>query len=118
MRRLVFCVLVFACCGASAQTVHPFAVSLNAAGTATANSESNQPSVSANGRFVAFTSASNDMVNNDANSVVDVFVRDLQSGTTELVSLPPAGVLSNGNSFGPVISADGRFVVFRSQATN
>src|SRR5262245_25587459 len=67
-------------------------------------------SVSADGRFVAFQSAALNVVTNDTNGAADVFVRDLVTGTTTLVSANLAGTgTGNGRSFGPAISADGRF---------
>ena len=54
----------------------------------------------------------------DTNDADDVFVRDRQTGTTRRVSVGPGGVQGNGDSFGPAISADGRFVAFDSDATN
>jgi Tol biopolymer transport system component len=74
--------------------------------------------VSANGRFVAFESAGSNLVRDDTNGLLDVFVRDLRTGRTRRMSLGRAGAESNGGSYGPAISANGRFVVFDSDATN
>ncbi len=78
-----------------------------------------QFSLSDDGKWAAFSSYANDMVPNDANRVSDIFIRDLAGGTNTLVS---AGIDGNpalgGSSFGPVISQNGRFVVFVSLATN
>ena len=74
--------------------------------------------LSANGRFVAFSSAADNVVPNDTNGEVDVFVRDLRRRLTMLVSVSSAGEQGNRASFYPSISADGRFVAFRSYATN
>jgi TolB protein len=77
------------------------------------------PTVSANGRFVAFDSFRSDIVAGDTNHDWDVFVRDVTAGTTQLVSVSSQGAQGNRSSNGPVdISADGRFVLFRSDATN
>ena len=77
------------------------------------------PVMSADGRHVAFLSRASDLVTNDFNTLNDVFVRDLQSGVTRLVSVNAAGTRSgNRLSFDPVISADGRFIAFGSQATD
>lgn len=73
--------------------------------------------ISADGRFVAFTSAAV-LVAGDSNGFSDIYVRDRQAGTIERVSLGAASAQSNGNSFDPSISADGRFVVFSSSASN
>jgi Tol biopolymer transport system component len=83
-----------------------------------ANSSSYNPALSANGRFVAFSSASN-LVPGDTNGTYDVFVHDRQSGMTERVSLGPNGIQGNGrNSWAAALSADGRFVAFSSWASN
>ncbi|HET6162167.1 MAG TPA: hypothetical protein VFG37_00760 [Planctomycetota bacterium] len=83
-----------------------------------ANGGSNRPSISADGRFVAFTSFASNLVTTDTNGTWDVFVRDRQNGTTELVSVDSAGVQGDLQSIKPTISADGRFVAFSSDATN
>jgi hypothetical protein len=75
--------------------------------------------LSANGRFVAFTSSADNLVAGDANKREDVFVRDLVSNTTALVSVKVAGTgTGNQGSHAPTISADGRYVIFRSLATD
>ena len=78
------------------------------------------PSVSADGRLVAFTSAATNLTDQDADGFNDVFVRDRVTGTTTYVSRPSgfAGPGGDGPSFAPSISADGRFVAFASTATN
>jgi uncharacterized repeat protein (TIGR01451 family) len=76
------------------------------------------------GRFVVFASAASNLVAGDTNGVGDVFVRDRRTGVTERVSVGPRGVEGNGDSnFGgistaPTISDDGRFVAFKSDASN
>jgi Tol biopolymer transport system component len=84
------------------------------------NSDSSQhgSAISAAGRFVAFGSWSTNLVAGDTNSFGDVFVRDLQSATTERASLSTGGVQGNGTSVMPSISTDGRFVAFESYAFN
>ncbi len=85
------------------------------------NQESWSPSISADGRFVAFMSFATDLVAGDTNGADDTFVRDRKRGTTELVSVSTAGEHGNGDAFpayGPSISADGRFVAFQSRASN
>ena len=76
------------------------------------------PSISADGRFVAFTSFASNLVAGDANNTYDVFVRDLVAGTTERVSVSRAGKEVEGNSEMAAISANGRFVAFSSDAPN
>ena len=83
------------------------------------NAASANASISADGRFVAFESSASDLVTNDLNGQSDVFVRDLQTGTTLLVSVDATGQFSGrGRSERPQISADGRRVLFLSTATN
>jgi Tol biopolymer transport system component len=79
---------------------------------------SGSPSLSTNGQVVVFSSAATNVVTGDGNGKIDVFVRDLQAGTTTRVSVGPAGVQGNDDSFFPMVSGDGRFVVFDSRATN
>jgi Tol biopolymer transport system component len=76
--------------------------------------------ISADGRFVVFESQATNLLGPgiDTNGAWDIFVRDRQRGTTARVSVGPGGVQSNGDSLYPIISADGRFVVFESAATN
>ncbi|MEP6516621.1 calcium-binding protein [Microcoleus vaginatus] len=76
------------------------------------------PSISANGRFVAFTSNASNLVPGDTNNDFDIFVRDLLTNTTTRVSVDSAGNQGNNRSFDPSISADGRFVAFTSDASN
>jgi Tol biopolymer transport system component len=76
------------------------------------------PAISADGRFVAFMSQASGLVSGDSSGMPDIFVRDRVSGTTELVTVALEGGPANGPSFTPAISADGRFVVFQSYASN
>jgi len=76
------------------------------------------PAVSADGNIVAFESDSSNLVPNDTNGVTDVFVRDRSTGHTDRVSVATDGTQGNKGSFRPGISADGRFVVFESAASN
>ena len=75
-------------------------------------------SASANGRFVAFTSSSQDLVSGDTNGAADIFVRDVQLATTKRVSLLGFSLQANSSSDEPTISADGSTVFFRSLATD
>ena len=78
-----------------------------------------EPAISADGLYVAFTSYADNLVAGDANRASDVFVRDLQTGLTTLVSVNSSGVGSgNKDSYSPIISSGGRYVMFRSKATN
>jgi len=92
-------------------------VSVTPSGTP-GNGDSLRPFVSGNGDFVAFRSQASDLVPGDTNGRWDIFVRDLTTETTERVSIASDGAESNHNSFEPSLSDDGRFVAFRSMATN
>jgi len=74
--------------------------------------------ISADGRFVAFDSESDNLVPNDVNGLRDVFLRDRVDGVTELVSVSSASLQGNSSSGAPAISADGRIVAFTSNSTN
>ncbi|MEQ1698707.1 MAG: calcium-binding protein, partial [Ilumatobacteraceae bacterium] len=76
------------------------------------------PSVSADGRFVSFESASVDLVAGDTNGTGDVFLHDRQTGITTRVSVGATGAEVNGQSFSAAVSTDGRFVTFTSFADN
>jgi Tol biopolymer transport system component len=82
------------------------------------NSASWNPSISADGRYVAFYSDASNLVSGDTNGVSDTFVKDLQTGTTKHVSVTSDGTQGNSDSFDPSISADGRYVAFHSFASN
>jgi len=95
-------------------------VSVDSAGVQ-GNSQSNEPTISADGRYVAFTSVASNLVAGDTNGVRDVFVHDRQTGVTQRVSVSSGGVEGNGHSLvsgAPTLSADGRYVAFHSLATN
>jgi Tol biopolymer transport system component len=79
---------------------------------------SDYPSISGDGRFVAFVSDSSDLVDGDTNGVSDVFVRDTELGSTVRASVASDGTESNGAVGPPAISADGRYVAFPSEASN
>ncbi len=77
------------------------------------------PDISADGRFVAFSSTATNLVPGDTNGVPDIFVHDRVTGVTERVSVSSTGVQSDGTSFfKPVITPDGRFVAFTDRGTN
>jgi Tol biopolymer transport system component len=83
-----------------------------------ADGDSVRPFVSGNGEFVAFRSQASDLVTGDSNGHWDIFVRDLASGTTERISISNDGTEADHDSFEPSLSDDGRFVAFRSMASN
>ncbi len=82
------------------------------------NNHSYFPSISADGRYVAFESIATDLVSGGTNGNVHIFVRDLVAGTTTLVSVSSTDVQGNDDSSSASISADGRYVAFESLSTN
>jgi Ca2+-binding RTX toxin-like protein len=95
-------------------------VSVDSAGNQGNNGSNlfNTPSISADGRFVAFDSFASNLVPGDTNGNTDIFVRDTLTNTTTRVSLDSAGNQANSGSDLASISADGRFVAFTSSASN
>ena len=111
------------CIGASGCTPSTIRLSRSTSGTE-GNAGSSNPSMSGNGRYIAFASDADNLIGNDANGVRDVFVRDTCQGasgcsvTTRRVSVSTAGTAGNATSVQPSISGDGRFVVFASDSDN
>lgn len=102
-------------------------VSVNASGNGGGDGNSNYPTISSNGQRIAFSSEAENLTDHDANQVSDVFVRDMVSGVTVLVSVNAAGTGSAAGSPSssrlrgssrPVMTPDGRYVVFQSTATD
>ena len=100
-------------------------VSVDSNEAQTASGSSGAPSLSAGARFAAFSSYASTLVPGDTNQAIDVFVRDLTKGTTERVSTRTGGGQTHVNggaglvaSGGRAISADGRYVMFSSWASN
>src|SRR5947207_3356318 len=91
-------------------------VSVNQTGVGGGNGNSVSPAISTNGRYVVFESEASNLVANDTNGVSDVFLRDLQTGTTTLISVNSAGAGGNGASTSPLISPEGRYLAFVSAA--
>ena len=83
-----------------------------------ANGGSGNAAISANGRYVAFASAASNLVRRDTNRVYDVFVRDRVRRTTERVSVGSHGAQANAQTGLSGVSANGRFVVMWSEASN
>ncbi len=83
-----------------------------------ANGNSFVPSLSSNGRYVAFASDATNLVPNDTNGLIDIFVHDTRLHRTSRVSVGPGGVQADGASSELEISGNGRFVTFASGATN
>jgi uncharacterized membrane protein len=74
--------------------------------------------ISGDGQFIAFESTATNLVNNDTNAVSDIFLRNVQAGVTERVSLTDGDTQAAGSSQYPALSASGRFVAFNSAASN
>ncbi len=87
-------------------------------GSVQGNGRSRHPSVSSDGSVVAFESLATNLVAGDTNGRRDIFARNVLGGTTVRASVGPLGVQANGNSFSPVVSGNGQFVAFASDATN
>ena len=83
-----------------------------------ADGGSNAPSVSHDGRWLVYSSTATNLVPGDTTQLLDVFLYDRTTGTTELVSRGLAGTPANGRSTDERISANGRFVAFTSAASN
>ncbi len=79
------------------------------------NGDAGHPSLSADGRYIAFHSAAGNLISGDANSAPDVFVHDRLLGATEPVSVTSSGAQGAGGCELPTISADGRFVAFNCE---
>ena len=83
-----------------------------------ANAAGQNPAISDDGRFIAYDSFAPDIVENDLNGNTDIFVYDRVADTTIRASVGTGGLESNGGSFTPAISGDGRFIAFQTTATN
>lgn len=82
------------------------------------NGRSVRPDMDASGRFVVFESQASNLVPGDTNDLSDVFLYDLDTSTLERISQAPDGSPANGASSDPVISADGRYVAYVTEAGN
>ncbi len=77
-----------------------------------------EPTISGDGRLVAFSTSASNLVPGDSGSYMDIFVHDRDTHETERVSVAPDGTEGNGHSTYPVISDDGRYLTFFSSASN
>ncbi len=102
--------------------VHAFPGEITRVSVSSSGEEGNfggsSPNFTADGRYVAFNSFSTNLVAGDTNGTSDVFVHDRQTGNTSRVSVSSNGDQGNATSSLGTISADGRYVVFGSAATN
>jgi hypothetical protein len=83
-----------------------------------ANADCANPSISADGRFVAYNSRASNLISKSIGGRSAIFVYNTQTLTTTVVSVRGDGTMANGDSFRPRLSQSGRFVVFESVATN
>jgi Tol biopolymer transport system component len=88
------------------------------AGGGEANGSSSLPSVSADGRYVAFSSEASDLVSGDSNGFPDIFRKDLQTGDIVRCSTTVVGGQLGDPSYQPSLSSDGRYVAFESGSSN
>ncbi len=93
-------------------------ISVGTNGVGGGNDDSTTPSVSTNARWVAFASAARNLASGDTNVLGDVFLRDMASGITRMISASTNGMAGNGISGNPILSEDGRYVVYESQASD
>ena len=82
------------------------------------NGPSYLPAISQDGRWIAFVSNATDLVTGDENELSDVFLHNLHTSKTSLVSRSASGEPANGASSRPAISANGQYVAFESDASN
>jgi murein DD-endopeptidase MepM/ murein hydrolase activator NlpD len=99
------------------QTGQTTRVSISSDGTQ-GNNDPYNPSLSADGRYVAFETSASNLIPGDTNGVRDIFIHDRQTGQTTRVSVASDGTQGNGGSNYPFLSADGRYVAFQSFASN
>jgi hypothetical protein len=93
-------------------------ISVNSAEEEAQHGDSVDPAISADGRFVVFASLADNLVPNDSNGSVDVFIRDRKKGVTKRVSVNSAEEQSNGGGSEASVSANGRYVLFGSTSDN
>ncbi len=116
VNQVILAMSVATCAGSACGQANRI-VSVNSAGVG-ANNNSYYSAISAEGRMVAFQSEASNLVGNDFNGQYDIFVRDMRTGETTLVSVSTSGSSANGLSLQPSISGNGRYVVFESNASN
>ena len=92
-------------------------VSVNSSGAQGTDGASFLPDITPDGRFIAFYSDSDQLSGKDSNGHTDIYVRDMKTKKTKLVSVHSNGAQGNEESGEPVISANGRFVAFETDAT-
>lgn len=108
---------LLAAAATGAPTAQGISLITDATGGGISDAGGYSPILSADGNWVVFYSASTNLIAGDTNGNLDVFVRNLATGQTSLASVATDGTPSNGMSWNAGISADGRYVVFQSDAT-
>jgi CSLREA domain-containing protein len=93
-------------------------ISVAASGTISGSGDSVTPAISPDGRYVVFTSASNNLLPGTTSGAWSIYLRDTLTNTTSLISKAPDGAAPNGQSHHPTISSSGRYIAYQSQATN
>ena len=83
-----------------------------------ANEASFSPHISADGRYVVFASLASNLVGFDTNNASDIFIHDRQALTTSRISVSSSGTQGNAASSAAVLSSNGRYVAFVSEASN
>ncbi|MFC3803725.1 S-layer homology domain-containing protein [Cohnella sp. GCM10012308] len=101
-----------------ASAVYGLPVKISGAPGASGTGDSKSASVSGDGRFVAFASASANLTEGDTNGKQDIFLSDRATGTIKRINLGPGGAQANNDSYAPFVSLDGGYVLFTSKATN
>jgi hypothetical protein len=113
----VLCALAVNFPGYAQSQPDPILISISSQGES-GNADSARPSLSSDGRFIAFASHASNLVPDDSNNLADIFIHDRMTGQTERVSISTTGEQADGPSSNPVISAQGRFVAYQSTATS
>lgn len=117
----IFCfifIFLFLTQNVSSVSTTRFARASIATGGVEGNNASTKNSIDANGVYVTFASSASNLVSNDTNSAKDIFLHNRSTGATVIVSVGTGSTQANGDSDAPVISSDGKWVVFHSYATN
>ncbi|MFN0204837.1 MAG: TolB family protein [Planctomycetota bacterium] len=114
---LIFAAVSLLAGSANAQFLETVRQPLNVQGESP-NGHASETAVSADGQFIAFVSAASDLVENDTNNVADVFWYDRSENEIRRISVASDETEGNAVSMSPSISADGRYVVFVSYASN
>ncbi|MEW6776983.1 MAG: FG-GAP-like repeat-containing protein, partial [Bdellovibrionota bacterium] len=99
-------------------TNHTVYVSYDTASTVQGNGQSYDPAISADGRYVVYSSTASNLLPGDSGTYTDIYLFDLLARRTERISVGIGGAEANGENYDPEISPDGRFVVFESFAGN